>query len=240
MENSTAVQLFQMDGEVLVDSRIVAKGIKVEHESFMRTIYTYQSELEEFGKVRFQIGPSGKTNQPQKYAMLNRNQSGVAISFSRNTHEVVRFKVDLFKAIDMMEQQLLNRQDEMLALAGRLTDLEKRLHNLPLGLSAPQIDLADMTTTRIRQLIYEIRNIGEDLSRKRKVTPEQVKELMQLLHKLHKPMSELRDTIQQELDIETDLTFILFDYRGILETLAPEYKLITDPKPQIERISRPE
>lgn len=110
MEENKAIQLLQMDGEVLVDSRIVAKGVSVQHENFMQTIYTYQTELEEFGIIRFETGKIKGRGRPEKYALLNRNQIGVATSLTRNTKEVVRFKVDLFKAIDAMEQHILNLQ----------------------------------------------------------------------------------------------------------------------------------
>lgn len=112
MDENNAIQLTQQDGEILVDSRIVAKGIGIRHQTLLETIYTYQTELEEFGLLRFETEVMGR-GQPQKYVMLNRNQAGIAISFSRNTKEVVRFKVGLFKAIDAMEQLILRQQQEL-------------------------------------------------------------------------------------------------------------------------------
>lgn len=134
MEENTAIQLLQLDGEILVDSRIVAKGIGVTHKAFMETLRTYQSELEEFGILRFETAKPQEVSafetakpqekkvggRPETYAKLNRNQSGVAISFSRNTKEVVRFKVDLFKAIDQLEQKIIPAmQQEILQLRER-------------------------------------------------------------------------------------------------------------------------
>lgn len=116
MEENTAIQLLQMDGKVLVDSRIVAKNIGIRHKNLMETIYTYQSELEEFGILPFQTEEIKGRGQPEKYVLLNRNQAGVVISFSRNTPQVVRFKVDLFKAIDVMEKELAGTK-ERLAIA---------------------------------------------------------------------------------------------------------------------------
>src|SRR5581483_11280150 len=124
MEENTAIQLLQMDGEILVDSRIVAKRIGIEHRAFIRTLRAYQSELEEFGVLRFQTAKPSEVSafenakpteknvggRPETYAMVNRNQAGVAISFSRNSKEVVRFKVDLFKA-DLPEMPTFENQN---------------------------------------------------------------------------------------------------------------------------------
>jgi phage regulator Rha-like protein len=125
--DNIAIQLLQMDGKVLVDSRILAKGIDVEHESFMKTIYTYQSELERFGVIRFEIGkpPKGSVGgRPEKYAILNRNQAGVTTSLSRNTPQVVCFKVDLFEAIDKLERELALSQQEVEELTSKLFQAE--------------------------------------------------------------------------------------------------------------------
>jgi len=135
--------------------------------------------------------------------------------------------------------QLLNRQDEMLALAEKLTDLEKRLHSLPPGLSAAQVDLADMATHRIYQMLTQNLSHLSIFYDRKKITDEHYQEVLDTIKGLVEPMENLYRVIQQELDLETDLTYILFDYRGILETLNPEYKLMTGPKPRIELISRP-
>ncbi|MBD0264241.1 MAG: transcriptional regulator, partial [Tolypothrix sp. Co-bin9] len=44
------------DGALVVDSRLIAEQLGIEHESFMKTIRKYQTHTEEaFGAIRFEI-----------------------------------------------------------------------------------------------------------------------------------------------------------------------------------------
>lgn len=167
---SQAIQLIQQDGEILVDSRVIAKGIHVRHESFMKTILTYQSELEEFGILRFEIGVLSGPGQPQKYVMLNRNQAGIAISFSRNTKEVVQFKVGLFKAIDVLEAENL-----------RLKEAPKETFVV-----LPVMDHVDTVLSleqewRLDVELHQMSNALHDLLRRRHFTDAELKIVIQTL-----------------------------------------------------------
>lgn len=83
----------------LADSREIARQLGADHRSFFRLITNYQQEIEEdFGKVRFQIAPSGKTNQPQRYVLLTEDQTYAYMSYSQNTPEARRCKRFLVKA----------------------------------------------------------------------------------------------------------------------------------------------
>lgn len=83
----------------LADSRQVAEELGIEHRSFFKLITEYQEEVEEdFGKVRFEIAPSGKTNQSQKYAKLTEDQSYVYLAYSQNTPQARACKRNLVKA----------------------------------------------------------------------------------------------------------------------------------------------
>ncbi len=66
------------DDEPRVDSRLVEKKLRVQHESFMKTLHKYEKELSELSQLRFEIGvgyrPQGGGN-PQKYAMLTFDQA---------------------------------------------------------------------------------------------------------------------------------------------------------------------
>lgn len=86
--------------EILADSRLIAKGMSIEHESFMRTIAKHHVKLEEHGVLRFEIGKpkSAKGGRPEKYALLNFDQSLFAMTLSRNTERVVELKSDLVKS----------------------------------------------------------------------------------------------------------------------------------------------
>ena len=51
------------DGVLVVDSRLVAERLGIEHESFLKTLDTYQSQIERaFGVLRFEIGKPPKSS----------------------------------------------------------------------------------------------------------------------------------------------------------------------------------
>lgn len=92
----------QINGESRIDSRLVAKAVGIEHESLMKTINTHREEIEEeCGVIRFEIGkPSQGSSggRPAKYAMLTEDQAIASVNLSRNTKQVVAFKIKLAKA----------------------------------------------------------------------------------------------------------------------------------------------
>lgn len=48
----------------------------------MKTLETYKADMGRFGKVRFEIRASGKTNQSLKYALLNEGQATFTVTLS--------------------------------------------------------------------------------------------------------------------------------------------------------------
>ena len=89
----------------LIDSRLVAQSLGVEHESFIRILRTHQTKLEELGIFRFQIGKIGGRGRPETFALLNEDQAIFAATLSRNTSQVVNFKLKLTKAFSVARKQ---------------------------------------------------------------------------------------------------------------------------------------
>lgn len=85
------------DGALVVDSRLIAQQLNIEHEAFIKTIKKYQAQTEQaFGGLRFQIGvPSSPTGNPPQFVYLTEDQATFLMTLSRNTPEVVRCKVML-------------------------------------------------------------------------------------------------------------------------------------------------
>ena len=104
--NNKVIDFLQVDKEYCVDSRIVATGLGLEHESLMKTIFTYQPRLERWGILRFQIGEIKGRGQPEKYVLLNHNQILFTITLSRNTPEVLDWKEAIIDALDQLEKQM--------------------------------------------------------------------------------------------------------------------------------------
>ena len=58
--------------DLLIDSRVIADALGVQHESMMTGIYKYRNNIEKmFGGIRFEIGvPDKPTGNPPKKAGL--------------------------------------------------------------------------------------------------------------------------------------------------------------------------
>jgi len=77
------------------------------HESFLRTLSIYRGELEKLGGMRFEIGVKSGPQRGKlpQYVMLNENQAFFAATLSRNTQQVVDFKLKLTMAFAEARKQ---------------------------------------------------------------------------------------------------------------------------------------
>lgn len=100
------------DGELVVDSRLIAERLGIQHESFMKTVDTYETVVTEaFGGLRFEIGvPDKPTGNPPKYVLLTEDQATLLMTFSRNTPQVVQCKVDLVASFSKAREALKRKQ----------------------------------------------------------------------------------------------------------------------------------
>jgi phage regulator Rha-like protein len=101
MENnraSTGLIVVCVDDEMCIDSRLIAVKLGIEHEVFMRTVRKYQPQMESLGVIRFKSGKpikGSRGGRPEQYAMLNEDQCVFAATLSRNSSQVVEFKLAL-------------------------------------------------------------------------------------------------------------------------------------------------
>jgi Phage regulatory protein Rha (Phage_pRha) len=99
------------DNVLVIDSRLIAQELGIEHESFMKTVDKYQKQTEQaFGVLRFEIGkPQMGTagGRPEKYCLLTEEQATFYMTLSRNTPEVVELKIKLVKAFSEAKRLLL-------------------------------------------------------------------------------------------------------------------------------------
>lgn len=107
--SDSILQITEQNGDLVVDSRLIAARLDIEHDSFMRTIKKYEKRIEQrFGIIRFEIGRS----QPNangavheiKYALLTENQATTLMTFSKNTDAVIECKLDLVAAFSEAKQ----------------------------------------------------------------------------------------------------------------------------------------
>jgi phage regulator Rha-like protein len=96
------LEIIDDGGRLLVDSRLIADRLGIQHDNFLQTLATYETLMEQsFGVLLFQTGkPSGgsKGGRPSRYALLSEDQATFLMTLSRNSPEVVQCKLDLVKS----------------------------------------------------------------------------------------------------------------------------------------------
>ncbi|MEM9391698.1 MAG: Rha family transcriptional regulator [Bacteroidota bacterium] len=97
------------DNILVVDSRLIATQLGIEHESFIKTVKKYEKEIEQaFGILRFEIGKIEGRGRPSEYIYLTEEQAIFLTALSRNTSEVVECKKQL--VLKFSEAKRLLRQ----------------------------------------------------------------------------------------------------------------------------------
>ena len=87
--------IVDIEGESRIDSRVVANRLDITHKSFVETLSKYKDRFEKLGLLPFKTSEIKGRGQPEKYAMLNEDQCIFASALSRNTDNVVDFKLAL-------------------------------------------------------------------------------------------------------------------------------------------------
>lgn len=90
-------------------SKIISESGKVQHHTITKLIQTYQDDILEFGKVRFEIRPL-ESGQSEKVYLLNEQQATLLITYMKNTLPVRKFKKALVKEFFRIKEELTNRK----------------------------------------------------------------------------------------------------------------------------------
>jgi phage regulator Rha-like protein len=124
----TEITIIEIAGELVVDSRLIAEQLGIEHKHFIRNIRSHKPTIEaNFGVVSFENSRT-ESGRVETFAWLTEPQATFLMTLSRNTPEVIRCKVGLVKAFDRQKKQLESPIDRKLfnELADRITKLETR------------------------------------------------------------------------------------------------------------------
>lgn len=105
MSNLTVTQ---RNGILVVDSRLIAQDLGIEHRALLQTLDKHLKSIEDaFGAVAFEMREF-KTKQgnrsTEKIAWLTEEQATLLMTFSRNTPRVVECKVALVQAFSEAKQ----------------------------------------------------------------------------------------------------------------------------------------
>lgn len=96
------------DGQAVTTTLAIAEGTGIEHKAVIQLARTYLPDLEEFGRVTFEMRPfetAGGT-QRREVAVLNEQQSTLLLTYMRNSEIVRAFKKRLVKEFWQMAERL--------------------------------------------------------------------------------------------------------------------------------------
>ena len=111
MSNLTVTE---RNGILVVDSRLVAEELGIEHHTLLKTIDKYSARLEAKSPLRFEVdvvkrSQGGGSNT--RYAWLDERQSTLLMTYSRNTQQVLDCKDALVDAF-VKAKQLIPAQSQ--------------------------------------------------------------------------------------------------------------------------------
>ncbi|MEM9449790.1 MAG: Rha family transcriptional regulator [Cyanobacteria bacterium P01_E01_bin.6] len=110
----TLLNVSDHGGILVIDSRLIAAELGIEHRSFLKTLDEYQTQIEQaFGFLRFEIAEINGRGRPSRYAYLTEEQSTFVMALSRNTSRVVQCKIDLVKAFSEAKKIIPAQQREI-------------------------------------------------------------------------------------------------------------------------------
>ena len=119
----TNISVFEQNETFVVDSRVVADQLGVNHSDWFRNIIKkYESQIQQgFGVLRFENGKpqtGSKGGRPDNFAWLTEDQCLFVMTLSRNTNQVIQCKINLVKAFSearkKLEQQPVKPQHKVL------------------------------------------------------------------------------------------------------------------------------
>lgn len=104
------IEIEIVEGNQVIDSRIVAEGLGIKHKTLISTIRKYQTELETISLLPFETAAVNEEgSRGTKYVTfcyLNELQCNFVVTLSRNTSQVVAFKLALVKAFHNAKQEI--------------------------------------------------------------------------------------------------------------------------------------
>ena len=130
------LQIVDRDGIQIVDSRLIAAELSVEHRAFLQTLEKYKDKVEQaFGAIAFEMREF-KTRQgnvsTERIAYLTEPQATLLMTFSRNSDRVIDCKVALVQAFEKAKNVVSAQFEEIEKLRMQL-ELAKTQERLLIG-----------------------------------------------------------------------------------------------------------
>lgn len=127
-----SIQILTINNFLVVDSRLIADELGIEHRALRQTIEKYINEVQEFGVVTFQMSKpleSSQGGRPERYCHLNEDQATYVMTLSKNTDKVRNCKRNLVKAFSEAKKII---KEVIPTQSDRIRELELENENLRL------------------------------------------------------------------------------------------------------------
>jgi anti-repressor protein len=142
----TNLNIQTIDSSLVVDSRLVAAELGIEHRALKKTIQTYQSDFEEFGNLNTaSVGVVGTSSYAEFY-YLTEDQAYLSLTYSNNTQQVRQAKVNLIKAFKVARDKAVQPQlpSDYLTALKALVAVEEEKSQLLLKAAAAESKIIQM------------------------------------------------------------------------------------------------
>lgn len=143
------------DGDAVTTTLAIAEGTLNDHASVIALARRYQSDLEDFGLVRFEIRPREAGQHgggDTEYAILNEPQSTLLLTFMRNTDIVRAFKKKLVREFwELVQQrnQPMTQAEITAANANHLVAVERQQREQQMALERIERRVEDLSQTTV-------------------------------------------------------------------------------------------
>ena len=145
MATQDILAVIEQDGELVVDSRLIAERLGIQHRGLIQTIEKHLTRIQAKNQVRFEMEtvklPQGGTKQ-RKFAYLDERQATLLMTMSRNTEQVLDCKealVDAFEKAKSIIKTVIPAQNDRI----RELELEIQLRNAETGKALAEQKLLD-------------------------------------------------------------------------------------------------
>lgn len=120
------------NGILVVDTRLIAEELGIEHKTLKETIRNYEDRLSELTELRTETLkgkslPQGGFGKGEVIYWLNEEQATFIMMLSRNTPQVVDAKLKLARAFNAAKQALQSINPELLSLFSDMNNKMKIL-----------------------------------------------------------------------------------------------------------------
>lgn len=126
MSDTSLLVLDDENGIPLLDSRVAAKELGIEHKSLRETIEAHSDSLM---ISRFETAKSESAGRPEKFYLLTERQTLLLITMVKNTEEALIAKTNLVDAFMEMRRQLdVIKAEDLRKMMKKLDDVAESLY----------------------------------------------------------------------------------------------------------------